>query len=191
MKIKKNPSQAFLRKRFDYHQDGYLIFKQRSVSDFSSCKNPSRACLAWNGKFAGKLVGLTNPKIYSCVSLTIDDVRNIYYVHRLIYSWHNDYLPQNMEVDHIDMDKSNNSIENLRMATRSQNRFNIGLRMDSTTKMKGISLKRNLWMARIRVNGKRYEKSSKNLNVVKEWLYMMREEKHMKFANHGYDIDIK
>ena len=41
--------------------------------------------------------------------------------HRLIYWLYHHSLPDNMEIDHIDKNRSNNAISNLRLATRSEN----------------------------------------------------------------------
>jgi len=42
-------------------------------------------------------------------------------LHRLVFEAFNGKIPNGMEVDHINMDKEDNSLSNLRLATRSQN----------------------------------------------------------------------
>ena len=42
-------------------------------------------------------------------------------------------------VDHIDNDKSNNNIANLRWATRAENNQNASMRKDNTSGVKGVS----------------------------------------------------
>lgn len=42
-----------------------------------------------------------------------------YYLHRLIWMYHYGYFPN--EIDHIDRNKSNNTIENLRAVTHKEN----------------------------------------------------------------------
>lgn len=48
--------------------------------------------------------------------------RKLYKEHRLVFLMHHGYTP--IEIDHIDRDKGNNRIENLRDATRALNTHN-------------------------------------------------------------------
>jgi len=59
-----------------------------------------------------------------------------YKLHRLVFLYHNGYMPD--IVDHIDMDKGNNRIENLREATKSQNMSNRGKQRNNTSGHKGV-----------------------------------------------------
>jgi len=45
-------------------------------------------------------------------------------LHRLIWIWHGNELIEGMQIDHIDRNKSNNKIENLRLVTPAENRQN-------------------------------------------------------------------
>ena len=77
-----------------------------------------------------------------------------YFNHRLIFLLFHGYIP--VEVEHIDQDKSNSRIENLRPTTRSENKFNVGLNKSNTTGFKGVqpSPRGKPWVARIKVKGK-------------------------------------
>ena len=44
--------------------------------------------------------------------------------HRVIWELLNGPIPEGLDIDHVDRDRSNNLIENLRVATRSQNLHN-------------------------------------------------------------------
>lgn len=46
-----------------------------------------------------------------------------YYCHRVVYELHNGPIG-NLDIDHIDRNRANNSIENLRVVDRSTNRLN-------------------------------------------------------------------
>jgi hypothetical protein len=62
-----------------------------------------------------------------------------YMVHRIIWELNNGAIPENMTIDHINQNKSDNRIENLRLASHAENCRNRGLRKDSTTGYKGVS----------------------------------------------------
>lgn len=68
------------------------------------------------------------------------------FVHRIVWALcNNKNIPDGFEIDHIDRCKTNNHIENLRLATRSQNATN----RESKKKYKNVYFEkeRNLWRA--------------------------------------------
>lgn len=76
------------------------------------------------------------------------------FIHRWIFLYHHGYLPE--FVDHIDNDRSNNLIGNLREATRQQNAFNRRSQPNSSSKYKGVSWHKRAkkWCANGTINGK-------------------------------------
>lgn len=76
--------------------------------------------------------------------------------HRLIFMLHHGYVPN--EIDHINGDRSDNRIENLRETTRSQNQYNKGMCKSNTSGHRGVSWHRksNAWQVRVDVAGKRH-----------------------------------
>ena len=68
--------------------------------------------------------------------------------HRLIYMYHYDKIMDNLSIDHIDGDTTNNHIDNLRAITHQENHFN-------HTKAKGYSWNKKLkkYSAQIHVGG--------------------------------------
>lgn len=59
-----------------------------------------------------------------------------FYVHRIVFHISHGYCPT--YIDHIDGDKTNNSIENLREAMQYQNLQNSGKRSNNTSGYKGV-----------------------------------------------------
>lgn len=80
-------------------------------------------------------------------------------VHRIMYQIHNllETIDSDLIVDHIDGNRLNNSKNNLRLCTKSQNLCNRGMQSNNSAGYKGISFdkSRNKWQAGIGCNGKR------------------------------------
>lgn len=66
-------------------------------------------------------------------------------------------VPQGMDIDHINGDRSDNRWRNLRVVTRTQNLMNSTIRPDNKSGVKGVywDSRRQLWQAEIKVAGKR------------------------------------
>lgn len=79
-----------------------------------------------------------------------DKKRKIIYMHRVINK-----TPDGLETDHINGDYFDNRKENLRSVTQSQNQRNTSSHKESSSKYKGVSLKkgRNKWEVRIKTSG--------------------------------------
>jgi hypothetical protein len=80
----------------------------------------------------------------------------MYYIHRLIALKFIDNPDNLSDVDHIDGDKQNNKIENLRWVTHQQNNMNKRIQSNNTSGFIGVSFykSRNKWVAQITVNKK-------------------------------------
>ena len=64
-----------------------------------------------------------------------------YYNHRVIYAIHHNISDfEGKFVDHIDGDKLNNNINNLRLATTSENKLNAGRQKNNTSGYKNINI---------------------------------------------------
>ena len=86
-------------------------------------------------------------------------------LHRLKYEAHYGSIPEGMCIDHIDNNPQNNNIENLRLATLSQNQMNKITRKDKLSGYKCIyKTKWNTFYVRIHKNNKVvYQKTFKTL----------------------------
>ena len=82
-----------------------------------------------------------------------------YRVHRLVWLWvHGKHPPEGMTIDHINGNKVDNRISNLRVATTSQNKQNARkARLDSKSGLIGATWysRCNKWRAAIQVDGKK------------------------------------
>ena len=100
----------------------------------------------------GDVAGYTLPTGYTLI--TFD--RKNYRRSRIVYEMFNGPIECGYEIDHIDHNKSNDCIENLRMVTACENMRNYPKRVDNSSGMSGVSwYKRNLrWQAQIKIDGK-------------------------------------
>jgi hypothetical protein len=107
------------------YKDGVLIWKNT---------NKPAGSLKRNGyylvKHKGKFIGL----------------------HRIIFLMHNGYLPE--MVDHIDGNNQNNTIENLRPATRAQNNMNSKFYANNTSGFRNVYQDKKKYAVRLKVGGK-------------------------------------
>lgn len=76
---------------------------------------------------------------------------NFYMAHRVIWELHHGSIPDSLHLDHIDRDKANNKIENLRIASNSQNGANKVLQSNNVTGAKGVywNSKNKKWISNI------------------------------------------
>lgn len=62
---------------------------------------------------------------YKCIKLINNEgIRNCFFIHRLVYQTFVGEIDKNMVIDHIDQNKFNNRLENLRMVSQSDNSKN-------------------------------------------------------------------
>lgn len=134
-----------LLERLDYdHETGIFTWKRRPGND--RCTN------SWNSRLCGTNAGWFIPKGY----LRIGIEGRFYYGHRLAWFYVNGAWPAE-QIDHIDGNKLNNAVANLREATHAENQQNCGLRSTNASGFKGVSWDAvmNKWVAQITFNGKK------------------------------------
>lgn len=97
-----------------------------------------------------KKVGTVNTAGYVVVNLH----NKVYLVHRLIYWMQHKYLPK--YIDHIDGNRTNNQLNNLRAATNQENICNSKLRKNSASGIKNVRFDSKLkkWVVRFTVHYK-------------------------------------
>lgn len=105
-----------------------------------------------------------------------------YLQHRVAWFLHYREQPPKV-IDHIDGNGFNNAVANLRAANDSTNQMNITVTVKSTTGIKGVMPVRGgkLFRAEVCVEGKRYQKHSKNVAFLEQWVQAKRKELHGEF----------
>lgn len=108
---------------------------------------------SWNTRYAGK-PAFTSKGTNGYLSGEIDG-RGVY-AHRVAWEIANGPIPKGMDIDHINGDKADNRLENLRLASRSQNARNRKANRSSTSKYLGVSWsdRYRKWVAQITCGGK-------------------------------------
>lgn len=132
------PTQDLLRELFEY-RDGNLYWKVLKA------KNVKIGDIAGYVKGDGYRSTMINGKNYL--------------VHRLIFLYHHGFLPE--FIDHIDRNRSNNDISNLRESTRQENYWNAKKTKfyggkPTSSEFKGVywDKPREKWQAQIMIDGK-------------------------------------
>jgi len=106
-----------------------------------------------------------------------------YRLHRLIYLYFNedfDIENKDIQIDHIDINRSNNKIENLRIANNKQNNCNKNLQKNNTSGFRGVKYypegRKKCWFGYYKVDGKMFGK------------YFLTQTEAMEFAEHNRKI---
>ena len=123
-------------------------------------------CLYWKNVVhlnQSKLIGQKAGSIHSTGYRHITFMGKQHKAHRLIWLYVYGYLPK--EIDHINGDRQDNRLENLREVTRSQNQYNKVIQKNTVSGIKGVSWhkKSKSWVVRLCV-----EKQSKNFGYFKD-----------------------
>lgn len=126
-------TQKELKEIFFLDELGQLIRKENSGSanagDAAKCKDRD-----------GYLVVGINKKVYR--------------VHRLVWLYVYGEMPST-DIDHINRVRDDNRIENLRLATKSQNAKNRSKRKNSSNNYKGVQKSGNGWIAVLQKDGEK------------------------------------
>lgn len=112
---------------------------------------PEKGIVVWvtnrqGGVKKGDRAGYLNPNGYRYIKFQ----QKLYAEHRLIWRLVYGYFPEE-EIDHIDRNKSNNVLSNLRLATRLENARNRGISKNNVSGHTGVCFRsaRNKWQAYI------------------------------------------
>ena len=158
-------TQEQLLSLFEY-RDGELFYKKSPLPKIK----------------VGSKAGTINSEGYCRVS--IDGKKHS--MHRVVFLMKHGYLPK--EIDHINGNKTDNKIENLREVTRTQNRYNVIGYKNNTSSVKGLTFnkKLNKWELSMNVDRKRkYIGLFEDFELAELVAMEARNKYHGAYANHG------
>jgi hypothetical protein len=157
-------TQSLLKELFSYHPDGYLV-RNRD----------------------GKAVESTLHKGHRYARISVKN--KAYAVHRIVFLWHHGYMPK--VTDHIDNDRLNNRIENLREVTHQQNAMNKKRDFNSASPYKGVLTRKRksgklFYEVYVCINRQRkFFGGFQNIELANQKAISIREQYHGQFARHA------
>lgn len=130
-------TQEKLKELFIYDPVSGLVVRKKTTSS--------------NAK-AGSVVGSINSNGYLLTKVCGKSLA----IHRIVWIYVHGITPQN-EIDHVNGDKTDNRIENLRICSKTENQQNQKLHSDNTSGYHGVSWRKDIgkWRAQIQVAGKK------------------------------------
>ena len=132
-------------------------------------------------KFIGKEAGCKSSGAYGVVNLD----GNAYSVHKVIFTMHHGYMP--VVVDHINLTKTDNSIENLRAADHHTNNYNKSVQKNNKLGMKNICWhsQNKKWLVQLTQKGKKIVSfMTDDLELAQLVAHEARDKYHGEFARH-------
>jgi len=121
-----------------------FVYEKKSGRLINRIKRNSRAP-------QGAIAGSLNNSGYLVTRVSGRSIR----VHRIVWEMHNGPIPFGIEIDHINRDRADNRIENLRLANRHEQNLNLSQRT-SASHVTGVvfNKKDKKWQAQIGFKGK-------------------------------------
>jgi len=144
-----SPDPKTLRKLLRYDpESGKLFWRPRDVSLFKA----EHDCRRWNTRFANKPAGGIN----GCGYILLGLLGRKFFAHRVAWTIHHGAWPAD-QIDHINGDKEDNRLVNLREATSQENLKNQKMPCNNTSGVMGVYWHKPTanWRARIMV-GRKY-----------------------------------
>jgi hypothetical protein len=141
----------YLRQCFDVDFDtGQLRWRVRPREHFLSEQGWNVA----NTQYAGKSAGSLSNMGYVRVGISIYSKPQLVFAHRIVWALAHGRWPT--AIDHRDGNRSNNSLANLREATRSENNQNTCVPKHNASGFLGVTRRSKIWRAQIGADGHNY-----------------------------------
>ncbi|MAN98520.1 MAG: HNH endonuclease [Roseovarius sp.] len=158
---------------------GLLFWRERPQRFFRNY----RSCRSWNGKFAGtEALNSANDRGYKCGNIFAKH----YASHRVVWAIVHGEWPTE-QVDHINGDRADNRIENLRAVSSCENNQNRQIPSNNSSGQMGVSWHKSQrkWCASITVAGQRSHLGHFNCITAAKCARIAAEAKHRFHSNHG------
>lgn len=128
-------TQERVRTLFDYDSESGILLRKFKSGKLKPCGHKPTHSVGYGQVNIGEKMHLT---------------------HRIIWLWYYGSWPQN-EIDHIDRDRMNNRIGNLKSVTRAENNHNKGLSSNNSSGFPGVgwSKRDKKYYAQIWINSKK------------------------------------
>lgn len=109
-----------------------------------------------------------------------------YFVHCLVYALTHGLIPDGYEIDHIDLNVSNNAISNLRAVSKSQNQWNKRRNAEKSSGLpKNISIHGKGYQVQIKKFGISHNFWADNIPECVAWAEQKRNELHGIYGRHA------
>ncbi|WGR55669.1 HNH endonuclease signature motif containing protein [Paracoccus versutus] len=137
-----------LRELIDYDpKTGVMLWKARDAKWFRK----ENHCKAWNTRRAGKPAGDDSP-VHGYRRVVV--LWKILLQHRVAWCIHYGYWPTGI-IDHINGNKLDNRINNLRITDMAGNAHNLAMSKKNKSGISGVYQTRGKWVAQIGINNKK------------------------------------
>lgn len=135
-------------------ETGRLFWKPRPADLFQARGSYSRehGAKVWNARWAGKEAFTATNYGYKVGAIQFCNMA----AHRVIWAIVHGQWPQD-QIDHINGDRSDNRLENLRAVSDAENKKNMRRRADNRSGRTGVywSAQAQKWTAEIKINGRK------------------------------------
>lgn len=148
VKVTQLPSQNYLRECFGYDETtGVLTWKERPLTHFKAEARRK----AFNTRYAGKPLSARDNRGYIVTSLDTQKLKG----HRVIWKLFYGEEPPPV-IDHLNSNKSDNRISNLKAVTQLENLFNKQVQRNNKLGVKGVSFdtRRQKFYSRVKIGAK-------------------------------------
>lgn len=139
-----------VRELLDYDPEtGILTWRRRPIRPEEVARDKN-----WNARCEGKPAGCITPYGYRMLGITAEfGKEEKLLAHRIAWAHYYGEWPTGF-LDHINRDRLDNSIRNLRPATITENSMNAKVRKDNSSGVRGVSRFRDgRWRVRLNKNG--------------------------------------